>query len=259
MAIHTVLRKPVLTILSAAASSLLDLVVPPRCILCGAFHPSEQNDRNAVTDFCEPCRSGMLSFPRAYCPRCGRPFETSLSSNHPCGQCLKSPPPYDRAVSAGLYRENLRRAIHQFKYTGCTELAGPLALFMAARIESPFYPPRTDLIIPVPLHARRLKERGFNQALLLARALYKPWKDLIRFDILIRGRWTDPQVSLKGDQRRKSLKRAFNVPHPAGVKDRSILIVDDVYTTGTTLSECARTLKKAGAREVLAVTLARVA
>ncbi|MBU2548126.1 MAG: ComF family protein, partial [Proteobacteria bacterium] len=152
-----------------------------------------------------------------------------------------------------------RLAVHRFKYSGRTEMAGPLAAFMANRLGPPYYPPGADLVLPVPLHRRRLRQRGFNQALLLARALYRPWPALVCQDLLVRTRWTEPQVRLKGAERARNVSRAFAVADESRIRGKAVILLDDVYTTGATAGECARTLKRAGATRVLVLTLARVA
>ena len=240
-------------------NGFLDLLFPPRCLLCGALTgPAGPGGGPGRGDLCPDCLAGLPPLPESHCLRCGRPFETSLPQTHLCGRCLDDPPAYDLALAPGLYESALRIAIHRLKYSGRTELTRPLAEFMAFRLEPPFRPPQADLILPVPLHRRRLRQRGFNQALLLARALFGPWAGSIRSDLLVRTRWTEPQVNLKGPERMNNVRRAFAVTEPRAVKGRSIMIVDDVYTTGATVMECARALKKAGAARVLVLTLARV-
>lgn len=208
--------------------------------------------------FCRDCRADMTLFPASHCSRCGRTYETRVRTNHICGACRIQPPSFDRAAAGALYEGALIRAITAFKYAGRLELTGPLTAMLGENLGSPFLPPETDLILPVPLHTRRLKERGFNQALILARSLFKPWKEKIRYDLLVRSRWTEPQVRLKGRERRRNVKGAFRVQDPAQVKRRRIMLVDDVFTTGSTVNECARVLKKAGADQVWVLTLARV-
>ena len=238
-------------------TGLLDLLVPPLCLLCGeSLGRLENGDRE--DGFCADCRSGMPPMPEARCRTCGRAFESGLTSAHDCGWCLKSRPPFDRAEAAGLYEEKLREAVHLFKYQGRTEMVRPLSGYMSEHLEPPFYPPEADVILPVPLHLKRLKERGFNQALLLAKALFRPWPGMIRFDLLLRERWTEPQINLKGAERRKNVREAFSVPDRSEIQGRRVMLVDDVFTTGATVGECARILKKAGAAQVLVLTLARV-
>jgi len=112
-------------------------------------------------------------------------------------------------------------------------------------------------LIPVPLHPRRLRERGFNQALLLARVLKKRYSMALATRILKRWRWTEPQVNLSGKVRKKNVKGSFIISNPMAVKEKNILLLDDVYTTGATINESGRTLLKAGANEVYVLTLAR--
>jgi len=239
---------------------LADLVFPPKCLVCGVFLTGNQpSGPDGLAGFCPECLAGLLPLPQAHCRCCGRPFDTGAPSVHVCARCRKKHPVYDQALSAGLYEGALRSAIHRLKYSGRTELARPLAAFMADHLSPPFFPPQVDLILPVPLHRKRLRERGFNQALLLARKLYREYQALVRFDLLLRTRWTEPQVNLKGPERLANVRRAFALSDPAAVKNRSVLLMDDVYTTGATINECARVLKKAGAAQVLVLTLARVA
>ena len=234
---------------------LMDLICPPRCLLCDQFttdaDPSER-------DWCPECADGFKPIPSSYCAVCGEPFKTDLGTVHTCAACRKKRPVYDQALAAGMYEDRLRQAIHALKYNGRTELAPALAAYMADHLAAPFYPNQSDLILPVPLHKNRLRTRGFNQALLLARALYPRDRERIRADVLRRQVDTTPQVQLKGEQRRKNVRGAFAVSIPEAVRNRSILLVDDVYTTGATVSECARVLKKAGAVSVRVLTLARV-
>ena len=234
-------------------TALLNLLCPPRCLLCGAF-----TDQDHGPGFCASCLLALPPLPQAHCRICGRPFETTLASVHDCGHCLARQPPFDRAISAGLYEGLLRQAIHRFKYEGRTELARPLAALLAERLSPPFLPPEADLIIPVPLHRRRLKARGYNQALLLARALFHPWQDRLKPDLLRRSKWTQPQVHLKGPERRRNVRQAFTLTHPEQVRGCSVLLVDDVFTTGATVRECAKVLKRARASTVLVLTVARV-
>ena len=115
-----------------------------------------------------------------------------------------------------------------------------------------------DLIVPVPLHIKRLKKRGFNQALLLARIFFPEHHHLINFSVLQRKRNTSPQTGMDGKERRRNMKNAFVVVDERSVLGKAVLLIDDVFTTGTTVNECARVLKRSGAKEVKVLTLARV-
>lgn len=116
---------------------------------------------------------------------------------------------------------------------------------------------RVDMILPVPLHLKRLRQRGFNQAALLCRFLGKRLGVPVRYDVLFRGHWTDPQTRLDRKQRHANVKNAFHVAAPGIIQGSSLLLVDDVFTTGSTVNECARSLRKAGAGEVTVLTVAR--
>lgn len=155
-----------------------------------------------------------------------------------------------------LYEDPVKEVIHRFKYQGntaCLPSFGRMARNMpelAAMADA-------DWIVPVPLHPKRLRERGFNQALLLARAFF-PKDRRIAHDLLVRTRLTEPQTNFNGNARRRNLKNAFGVVSPHHLHGKKILLIDDVFTTGTTVNECARVLKKNGAAEVMVLTLARV-
>jgi ComF family protein len=238
------------------ASGMMDLLCPPRCLLCDRFTtdlvPGER-------DWCPECLEGFKPLPSGYGGIGGAPFKSDRGSVHTCGACRKKRPVYDRAIAAGMYEDKLRQAVHALKYNGRTELAGPLADYMVRHLDAPFYPAQADLILPVPLHKNRLRSRGFNQALLLAKALFRgDDARRIRHDVLHRLVDTTPQVNLKGEERRKNVRGAFAVSVPETVRGKGILLMDDVYTTGATINECARVLKKAGALSVWALTLARV-
>jgi ComF family protein len=231
----------------------LDLVLPTSCSFCNGSVAESR-----VPFFCFSCWSDFAVMSGPICPRCGRPFESpealSHSPDHLCGACRRQAPDFDQALSAGIFEGPLREAIHQFKYRPCRSLGKPLARWMAGtiRVIQPI-----DLIVPIPLHSSRLRKRGFNQALLLAAELGKCTQLPLSFDNLVRIRPTRPQVELSGTERIKNVAGAFALNRPGAVLGRSILLIDDVFTTGATMNECARVLKKAGAAQVTAFTAAR--
>ena len=148
-------------------------------------------------------------------------------------------------------------AIHQFKYAGKSHLAKSLGRLMTAFARIWVDKTNSDLMMPVPLHPKRLRERGFNQSLVLARYAAPLLGAELDFLSLRRIRYTRPQTGLKITERRKNVRRAFEIVDRMAVKGRTILLVDDVATTGNTLNECARMLKRAGSKEVFCLTLAR--
>lgn len=241
-----------------ALEGLLDLICPPACPLCGRLVDPDPDQPRAPNEFCPECLEEMPPLPEGRCRACGIPYESDQHADHLCASCRVRRPAFDQALAAGLFQGALRKAVHRFKYHGQTGLAPPLADLMKKRLHPPYFPPEADLILPVPLHVRRLRQRGYNQALILARALYHPWQGAVRWDLLTRSRWTEPQVTLAGPARRKNVRLAFAVSRPEAVQGRSVILIDDVYTTGATVEECALALKRAGAKRVSALTLARV-
>lgn len=230
----------------------IDLVYPPRCAVCERFlHPGEGRG------ICLDCMEGMKEVRSPLCVRCGVPFEAGTGEDRLCGRCLREPPAYEAARSLLVYEGAALEAVHRFKYGGKTRLAEILGPGLAGLARSWLPVDLRPLVVPVPLHPRRLRERGFNQSLLLARHV----ADLPGFDLdylsLRRSRHTPPQAALGRDRRRGNVQAAFDVEAPAAVEDRDILLVDDVSTTGSTLEACSLALRRAGARRVFGLTLAR--
>ncbi len=232
---------------------LLDFLLPSTCSFCR----SPVGDSEAPF-FCSACWNDFYEFAGPVCPSCGRPFDSSEtllhSPEHRCSDCRKSPPLFDQALSAGQFEGPLREAIHQFKYRPCRSLGKPLGDWMAkqARLLA-----AVDMVMPVPLHIRRLRQRGFNQALLLAHRVSVSYKAPLSYDNLVRVRPTIPQVELRGNDRIKNVQGAFALRRPGKVKGKRIILIDDVFTTGATMNECAAVLKNADASQVTAFTLAR--
>lgn len=167
-----------------------------------------------------------------------------------CSECLLHKPFFSSVVSFGIYSDALREAIHLLKFKGIRRLAGPLGNFLA---ELPV--PEADGIVPVPLSRKTLQEREFNQTLLLARVISKQSGIPVHMDVLYKKKDTLPQIRLGAKERRSNVKNAFeSSARAAGLR---LILLDDVMTTGATARECARTLMKAGAKEVVIVTLAR--
>ncbi len=230
----------------------IDLVYPPRCAVCERFlRPGEAGA------ICPDCGEGLKEVRSPFCSRCGVPFETGSGEDRLCGRCLREPPAYEAARGLLLYEGAALEAVHRFKYGGKTRLAGILGPRLADLARS--WLPRgfRPLVVPVPLHLRRLRERGFNQSLLLARHVAALPGFSLDYLALRRSRYTPPQAALGRDRRRGNVQAAFHVETPAAVEDRVVLLVDDVSTTGSTLDACGRALLRAGARRVFGLTLAR--
>ncbi|MBN1545156.1 MAG: ComF family protein [Syntrophaceae bacterium] len=233
-------------------SGLVDLIFPPRCSACGKVLKEEP-----ITPFCEACRSDFDFCDGPLCPTCGTPFADRMVSDHPCGPCLLSPPPFDASRSVAAYRGVLQETIHRLKYGRDITLAESLGQTMAD-FSYPLFDIRNyEVIMPVPLHVRRLRERRFNQSLLMARTIAKRHRLKLDYLSLTRTRDTAPQVSFGRQQRELNVKGVFTVVDPKRVKGKRIVIVDDVLTTGSTTRECARSLKRSGAAAVAVLTLCR--
>ena len=179
---------------------------------------------------------------------CALPFSSVHSRI--CGQCMKKTPPFSKVITYGLYEGALSEAINQLKFHGIKRLSKPLgSLLLSCEL------PLTDGIIPVPLTTRGLRERGFNQSLLISRVISGKTEIPLFMDILMKKKETPPQIGLTAKQRLVNLKNAFEVK--GDVKDLRLLLVDDVMTTGATVTECSKALLKAGAKDVTVLTLAR--
>lgn len=233
-------------------TGIADLIFPPRCATCG-----ELLEQHGPLPFCPPCMAGLRFIGSPLCPRCGAPFPAAEREDHLCGECLITQRPYAVARSVGRYEETLLTAIHRFKYRGRTGIGDLLGGMMADFADALWDMTLFERILPVPLHKRRLRERGFNQAVILARALERRFGIPLDFTLLKRDRFTPPQVGLDRKERSANVRGAFRVTHPERIAGRRLLLVDDVYTTGSTLSECARVLIKAGAEAVAVLTMAR--
>jgi ComF family protein len=229
-----------------------DLCFPAACLACGTRLPN-----SSLPLFCVSCRQ-ELTFPESpLCSCCGLPFPSAGGEDHLCSICLKGRH-FSRARALFLYAPGIAHAIHGWKYGRNMAALASFGFFFTARQSSLALKP-FDLIIPVPLHPARLRQRGFNQAQLLARALFPERRKALFCFLLERQRATPAQTGLTGELRRRNVKGAFMVNAPEKVAGRAILLVDDVLTTGATVEECAKILVRAGARDVQVLTLARVA
>jgi ComF family protein len=232
-------------------ASLLDFVFPPLCHVCRTFIP----DAGEI-HICPRCREGMPLIDSPLCTLCGVPF-LGVGGDHVCGPCTKAKPHFDAARAVFVYEGSSRDMIHSFKYHYKTHLRRPLALLTIDHLSEFILSQSPELIMPVPLHRKRLRSRGFNQAVLLGEIIAKHSNLPMDRDNLKRVRWTEPQVKLSADDRRANVKGAFSIREPLCVQNLGILLVDDVLTTGSTVDECSRVLKSAGASRVSVITVAR--
>ena len=272
--------KPVLKI-------ILDAVFPAKCLVCRGFfnlsasRGSVQPTRKAskimdtstgfyqlLSAFCCPdCLKDFVAISSPICECCGMMFKGREDDDHLCGDCLTQPKAFRRARAAMVYDHQLMTVIQRFKYAGKTQLARPLGLLILGAYLRHWQNEKVDLILPIPLHPQKMRSRGFNQSYLLIdswKSVSKPMVDElnaipIKTDVLVRNKATLPQTGLGRQQRLHNIKGAFEVRIPEKVSGKNVLLVDDVYTTGATVNECARMLLEAGAQIVDVLTVARSA
>jgi ComF family protein len=235
------------------ARQAIRFLLPDSCAACGVLLADDP-----IPHFCASCWETIPSLPQARCARCDRPFAspaaTAYSPNHVCHSCAKRPPSYTKAWTLYPYLPPLQDAICLYKYRGKIALALPLARLMIDRL-----PPldHVDLVIPVPLHAQRLREREFNQSLLLADPISHHLNAPLSYTDLVRVAPSPAQTTLTRKERLRNLRGAFSLRRPELIAGKRILLVDDVFTTGTTVNECAKILRKSGSGHVFVVTLGR--
>ena len=222
-------------------------LAPPLCPFC-------RQNLAGPSGLCRDCQQELPQLPEKRCRLCGGPSEDILTVCRNCAQ--EGGRPWFLGVTALPYRESVREAIQRYKYGGQTYLAAYFAAQMAVAWHRYGWPARPQYIVPIPLHWTRLLRRHFNQSELLAQLLGKLFA-VPSGNALQRVRRTPRQAGLSKESRRENLKQAFTVLRPEVVRQRSILLVDDVFTTGNTLGEATRALLSAGVAEVSVITIAR--
>lgn len=223
------------------------LFYPEHCILCGA-------DGAEVHQFCRPCL-GSLPFNHHACPRCALPLPPHVPPAQWCGRCIRRQPPFTETITALTYEPPINRLIGMLKFHQKLHLVKPLSGLLMERLEA--CDARPDLLVPVPLHPLRLRERGFNQSIELARELARHCHLAYDWRICRRIKQTRAQSALSMEERRKNLSNAFQVC--ADIQGSHLVVVDDVITTGATVTELSKALQKAGAKRVDVWAVARTA
>jgi ComF family protein len=237
-------------------TAALDLVFPAICPVCAAQLGRGRRDPlcgdcwNAIDRIVPGCEACGLPF-----PTCAVPAVTAPTPHGRCGECLAEAPGFDYARAAGAYAGTLREALHALKFHGRRALARPLAALVREECIH-LLPPDVDALVPVPLARDRERTRGFNQAGLIAAGLKRGLQAPVRARWLARIRETAPQTELTAAERQRNVRGAFVAS--AAVAGHHVVVVDDIFTTGATATECARALRRAGARRVGVVTVARV-
>lgn len=228
------------------------LIFPSRCRICRALL-----ERRGERVVCRSCLDLLVPSRSSFCVCCGR-FFAGAAAPHLCLDCLRTRPPFTLHRSCAAYEGTLREIIILMKYQGFSILARDLTAFALEAVgEDESLWAGVEAIVPVPLHRRKKKKRGFNQSELIARNLGRAKGLRVAAKALRRMRNIPAQSGLEAKARRRNVAGAFAVARPAEVKDRTVLLVDDVYTTGSTVKECCRMLRRAGTREVRVLTLAR--
>jgi len=233
--------------------SLKQLLLPAHCAACGAASPAEGR-----APLCEACGLALAELMEvSHCPLCGRNAGPYTSKPDGCLFCRNYPVDFDAAVRVGPYKEPLRGLILRYKYHRRLEIAPFLGRLLAERLAMAAWADRVDVIVPVPLHWGRRMSRGFNQSELLVRELRRAEGRKVGVRRLRRTRATPHQMNLPAAQRRKNVIGAFATGWLGGdFRDKGVLVVDDVMTTGATIGECVRLVQKGGAREVFVAVVA---
>jgi ComF family protein len=233
------------------AAIALRMVFPPHCVICEA--PCEDSP-----SVCTTCFSNITFISDPLCTICGCPFEYDMDNSEICIPCQTNAPIYDRARAALRYDAASRKLVTRLKFSDKMTIA-PLAAQMMVRAGAELLD-HADIIVPVPLHWRRLWVRKFNQSALIAEYISRQVASLpVLTKALVRTRHTTPQMLLSWEERQRNVQAAFQVRprYLSHVKGKRVMLIDDVYTTGATIEACTKALKKAGASSVYVLTLAR--
>jgi competence protein ComFC len=233
-----------------ATDAALSLIYPPHCVACGV-----QTSSGII--LCGNCEDGIRPIEAPFCQRCSMPFQGEITGEFTCSNCQDREFHFTASVSRYRARGVVRDLIHRFKYSSEYHLRHQLAEWAAAglsdeRLQNPGF----DALVPIPLHSARKREREFNQAEVIAELLSERCKKPV-LNVLQRIRYTESQTRHDRTERMENLRGAFRMRQPDAVLNRHLVLVDDVFTTGSTVEECARVLTKAGAASVRALVVAR--
>lgn len=242
---------------SLLLDGVLNLLYPETCVCCPT-PVARRRDRG----LCETCWERLLGLKirPPWCPACGLPQpQFSPGDAWLCIPCTGQTPPFSGARSFGYYSSEMSRVVQAFKFRGRRNLAPRLSALLADRFFETWKPADFDLVVPVPLHPKRRRMRGYNQTALLAAPLARMTGLTYSENVLLRVRHTAPQVGLLDSARRRNPRGAFACPDPAAIRGLRVLLIDDVMTTGATAASAAEALKAAGALRVSVLTLARTA
>ncbi|HVT95987.1 MAG TPA: ComF family protein [Acidobacteriaceae bacterium] len=245
----------------ATLDSLTSVIFPADCRVCG----------QPLADFsllpiCDSCWNDLPGQTGPLCARCGEAldWDPSATGETECRPCRAVPPDFTHAVAHGVYNGTLRAVLHLLKYDGMERAAKRLGMLLADRVLAIPDLPAELLVVPVPLYGKKRRSRGFNQSELLARSLLEALRQRrpemrvkLAAPLLVRQRATESQAGLTPHQRRENVRGAFFVPRPETVRDRHVMLIDDIYTTGATARACSTALGRAGAATIWVATVAR--
>ncbi|TAN41160.1 MAG: ComF family protein [Nitrospirae bacterium] len=228
--------------------AVINILFPSACPVC-----KNDSDGFLHAPFCASCWAKIEPYKGPACPVCGEPAVSGHASV--CGHCIKNKQPFTKVFFYGIYDGVLKEAIHRFKFCGTRRLGNPLGAFLLQAVLERTTMQNIDCIVPVPMHKTGLIERGFNQTAALAAVISEKTGTPLLNNALVKNRITRPQYELDRDERQKNLKGAFS--SSGTINGLRVLLVDDVVTTGATVRECAKTLRKKGAADVCIAALAR--
>lgn len=241
-----------MVILKHIWDSVINFIFPQQCCIC-------KNFLGESGYLCISCASkfDVISEPKCAC--CGYPFEFKLKSKNKkllCPNCIKKPYKFDGAISAVRYDDFAKKIILPFKHADKTQYAKPIStiMIMAGRK----FKDEIDVIIPVPIHLTRMLKRKYNQASLLSTYISKAYQKPVLYSTLLRSKSTPSQGHMSEKERKQNVSGVFVVKKNQRIKGKNILLIDDVFTTGATVNECTKILKKSGANKVFVLTFARV-
>lgn len=264
------LRNAVAGLAGTVSRSLLEAVFPPKCMVCSEIFEVNPPPATVVAAelgemVCPDCMPDLQPVGSPLCVCCGRVFPSRAGEDRVCGECVIAPKHYRRVRAALLYTDSCARLVHRFKYEGKIQLARPLGRILFRCLQQHWQPHEIDWVVPVPLHRRRLKRRGFNQVEQMVRQWAPSGREPsgargapeVAWELVTRTALTRPQTELGRKERLTNLRNAFQLKQSRSLEGKRLLLVDDVYTTGATVGECARLLRGHGARRVDVLTLAR--
>ncbi len=228
---------------------ILNTIYPLKCEVCRQQLPLAAGNR-----ICQSCRKKILPIGDNFCHKCGKSL---LIAADICVDCQGNDTLYYESIkAAGIYHGILRESIHAFKYERRSCLGADLGDFMISSYRQHFSLNSFDKLVPVPLHKKQYRQRQYNQSEVLARKLSRATGIPVAADTLARSRATKPQFTLNKQERALNIKDSFQVKNRAWLQGAKVLVIDDICTTGSTINECARILKQAGAEEVYGLVLA---